>query len=342
MYRAWELGSQLKQWHVDCSWLLLSATLRPEEEQPLAEALAVPRINTILRGSARTDNLSVDVVQTASIQAAIDAVRQINAQIVFVKTYAEARMVATELGAGCMTWTSKAPEDDQHKALQHLANGGMLVATYGLSVGLNLKVKGENISRIILFGVPWSLSAFVQAASRIRQGGTATVIAWDLKEEAQSGVPEKKEIAAYLLAGFIEEIFSTFGPNAIDTIPVPHTPKPLRAYQECRNDALYVQGLQIDGSLEDCVLCGERSHSAARCHIMNGRCFTCGYTGHACKSCPNEDRIPACEHGFCSRCRLPTFEVAGVQVHSGSFGRDCTNTALADNVKMLLLCGMAR
>lgn len=59
--RAWELGSKLKQHKVACPWLLLSGTLRPEEDQPLAEALCIPRIHTVLRGNSRTDNLTVEV-----------------------------------------------------------------------------------------------------------------------------------------------------------------------------------------------------------------------------------------------------------------------------------------
>ena len=61
MNRAWELASQLKQRNIVCPWLLLSGTLRSEEEQPLAEALAIQKIHTVLRGSARTDNLIVEV-----------------------------------------------------------------------------------------------------------------------------------------------------------------------------------------------------------------------------------------------------------------------------------------
>ena len=59
--RAWELGSRLNHRNVVCPWLLLSGTLRPEEDKPLAEALAIRKIHTVLRGSARTENLIVEV-----------------------------------------------------------------------------------------------------------------------------------------------------------------------------------------------------------------------------------------------------------------------------------------
>jgi superfamily II DNA helicase RecQ len=59
--RAWEFGSRLKHRNVVCPWLLLSGTLRPEEDQSLAEALAIQKIHTVIRGSARTDNLIVEV-----------------------------------------------------------------------------------------------------------------------------------------------------------------------------------------------------------------------------------------------------------------------------------------
>jgi hypothetical protein len=61
IYRSWELCSQLTQQKVACPWLLLSGTLRPDEDLPLAEALSLSKIHTVLRGSARTENLNVEV-----------------------------------------------------------------------------------------------------------------------------------------------------------------------------------------------------------------------------------------------------------------------------------------
>ena len=65
--RAWELGSRLKQQDLKCPWLLLSGTLRPNEEQTLAEQLALPKIHTVLRGSARTENLILEVIISSSL-----------------------------------------------------------------------------------------------------------------------------------------------------------------------------------------------------------------------------------------------------------------------------------
>jgi superfamily II DNA helicase RecQ len=63
--RACEFGSQLKQRSLECPWLLLSGTLPPNEEQPLVETLALPKIHTVLRGSARTENLILEVIISA-------------------------------------------------------------------------------------------------------------------------------------------------------------------------------------------------------------------------------------------------------------------------------------
>ena len=65
--RVSELGSRLKQHDLKCPWLLLSGTLRPNEEQALAEQLALPKIHTVLRGSARTENLILEVIISASL-----------------------------------------------------------------------------------------------------------------------------------------------------------------------------------------------------------------------------------------------------------------------------------
>ena len=281
----------------------------------------------------------MQVVQTDTLQGATDKLKDMKPQIIFVKTYSEARMVAQSLGA--VAWWSRALEEEKCLALEHLENGGMLVATYGLSVGLNLMVRGKCIEKIALFGCPWSLSALVQAASRIRDGGTAYVIACDLREQAISGIPAQKEVAAYLVSGLIDEIFDVFG--TADTVPKSVTSeKPLPKYQDCRADALIVQGLQLDGTLDECILCGGIDHCEANCRRMRGLCYTCGLSGHPAKSCPLVLQVPACPIGFCSRCKLPTFKVAGVDVHSKSIGMDCTNTALSQKVKMILLCGGAR
>jgi hypothetical protein len=292
--------------------------------------------------NACVENLTqkvAQVVQTDTIQAAIDTVNNLKPQIIFVKTYSEARLVAQSLGA--VAWWSRASEEEKNMALEHLENGGTLVATYGLSVGLNLTVRGKCIERIALLGCPWGLSALVQAASRIREGGIAYVIAWDLKEQAISGKPGEKEVAALLVPGFIDEIFDVFG--TADTVPKSVTSlNPTPNYQDCRADALIVQGMQLDGSLEECILCGGSDHREADCLHVRGLCYTCGLSGHPSKCCPLATKVPACPTGFCPRCKLPTFKVAGVDVHSKSIGMDCTNTALSQKVKMILLCGSAR
>ncbi len=281
----------------------------------------------------------MQVVQADTLQVAIDKVKELKPQIVFVKTYREARVLADVLGA--VAWCSRASEQEKTMALEHLENGGMLVSTYGLSVGLNLTVRGKCIEIIVLFGCPWGLSSLVQAASRIRDGGTAYVIACDLKEQATSGKPGEKELAALLLPGYIDEIFDAFG-TAV-TVPRSVTAaKPTPNYQDCRADAMVVQGMQLDGTIGECILCGGSDHCEAKCQIMRGLCFTCGFSGHPAKSCPMVTKMPACPPGFCPRCKLPIFKVAGVEVHSKCIGMDCNNTALAQKVKMMLLCGRAR
>jgi hypothetical protein len=282
----------------------------------------------------------MQVVQADTLQVAIDKVKELKPQIIFVKTYSEARMLAESLGA--VAWWSRASEEAKTMALEHLENGGILVSTYGLSVGLNLKVRGKCIERIVLFGCPWGLSALVQAASRIREGGTAYVIACDLKEQATSGKPGEKELAALLLIGYIDEIFDAFG-TAVTVPRSVTTAKPTPNYQDCRADAMVVQGTQLDGTIDECILCGGSDHCEANCQHMRGLCYTCGLSGHPAKSCPMVTKVPACPTGFCTRCKLPIFKVAGVDVHhTKRIGMDCNNTALAQKVKMMLLCGRAR
>ncbi len=64
-----------------------------------------------------------------------------HAQITFVKTRADAVRIAASTGAAC--WHSKLEEAVKHQALQDFSQGHKrLVATYGLGVGMNLKVIG--------------------------------------------------------------------------------------------------------------------------------------------------------------------------------------------------------
>jgi hypothetical protein len=88
------------------------------------------------------------------------------------------------------------------------------------------------------------------------------------------------------------------------------------------------------------ICCGD--HATCRCACLTGVCFACGLRcDHGAKNCPHPALFPISKH-FCIRCKLPLFELAGVTLHSSScIGNECPNSALADQVKMLLLAGRA-
>ena len=239
-------------------------------------------------------------------------------------------------------WCSQLPETEKHEALKMLASGRPIVATYGLSVGLNLAFGNRRVRGVVLMGLPYSASSAVQAASRIRDGGTVKVFVWDLAETAASAGPAA-ELATLLLTDDIDGIFDLFSPGSIPAVPLleEQSGEVEPGYNEIRDDAQAVK--YMDENEEDlygtCGIC-RGLHFTNRCHELHGKCFSCGLSGHGSKSCKLRADIPAVRDGFCSRCKLPLFEVAGVQIHrKDQVGQDCGRTALADLGKMLLLCG---
>jgi hypothetical protein len=112
-----------------------------------------------------------------------------SAQITFVKSRADAERIATRLGAAC--WHSKLDEAIKIQALHDFGQGKKkLVSTYGLGVGMNLKVRGlayppsppshptmlilhrmqirgHPVSTVDLLDMPWSASCAVQVC-RVR------------------------------------------------------------------------------------------------------------------------------------------------------------------------------
>lgn len=336
--RAWELGSRLEAAAIP--WLLVSASLRVDEEQTLCRALNIKSIDCVLRGQARPAGVSFKIVHCASFADACKKAAQHSIDIMFVKTYKEARQVVASVPEIKKFWCSKLRDDEKSDALLELAKGRPIVATYGLSVGVNLSYGSRPVQNVALFGLPYSASSFVQAAGRIRRGGTVLVLAWDLHKTAACVEPTAQvELATLLLTDDVDGIYDLFSPSS-STSPV-SIPDEEATYNEIHEDACSVSAMDMDEEelARTCgICCGP--HVTNRCPELHGKCFSCGLSGHGTKICKLKNDIPGVPNGFCSRCRLPLFEVAGVWVHSeDELGQDCKRTALADLGKMLLLSG---
>lgn len=165
-----------------------------------------------------------------------------------------------------------------------------------------------------------------------------------------TGTDAQRELATHLRNGKqgIQAIYDLFGPSEpiIPSQPIrPVTPQTPTPYLEGMMNARLVQSIAsiVRSDLDDCVVCGRRdSHSAAHCPEMVGLCFTCGNKGHSSKHCPLKREEPATPSGFCCRCKLPVYVVAGVKVHDDKFGWECGNTVLAECAKSILMCGKVR
>lgn len=93
--RSWELSHQLLEANVTAAWILLSASLRAEDDCKLASALQV-RIDVVVRDQAITvkpQNVNVEVIECLSLEAAVLHANSFKPQIIYVKTYAEATKV---------------------------------------------------------------------------------------------------------------------------------------------------------------------------------------------------------------------------------------------------------
>ncbi len=246
-----------------------------------------------------------------------------------------------------MFWCSHMTDAEKCEALQALASGRPIVATYGLSVGLNLTCGNRRVRDVVLMGLPYNASSAVQAASRIRDGGTVHVFVWDLAKTAQNKqgfeTAEQVELATFLLTDDVDGIFDLFSPSSsVPPAPLIETlQERALTYQEIRIEASVVRDMDVDEKdlTRICgICCGY--HATNRCYLLYGKCFCCGLSGHGAKTCQHRTKIPAVRRGFCCRCMIPIVEVAGVQIHKkDEIGQDCKRTALADLAKMLLLSG---
>lgn len=275
---AYELSSRLRERNVKVTWLLLSATLRQSDEHPLAAALHVD-IGVVVRGAVKPDNVKMVLIETQCLAEAIQRAKGLEPQIIYVKSYAEARKV-TEIIPEAAIWTSRMSQSEKHAAVQHLERGGILVATYGFGVGLNLKVRSKFPSKICALGIPWSAESAVQAAGRMREGGIFWIIEWELGTQAKSPIRGMQELATILLVQEPEAVFQLF---EADTLPAALSkPMSVPKYSDLRNSALLAKS--FTASVSWCAICCE-PHTSSACSKVKGVCFTCGSTGHPAKTC---------------------------------------------------------
>ena len=299
--RAYELSSRLRERNVKVTWLLLSATLRQSDEHPLAAALHVD-IDVVVRGAAKPDNINMVLIETGCLGEAIQRVKGLQPEIIYVKTYSEARRVAEAIPAAAV-WASRLTPAEKHAAVQHLERGGILVATYGFGVGLNLKVRSKFPSKICAFGIPWSAESAVQAAGRMREGGVFWIIEWELGTQAKSPIRGLQELATILLVEDPEAVFQLF---EVDTPPAARPqPLPVPKYSDIRKNALLAKA--FTASVSWCAICCG-PHASSTCSKVRGVCFTCGSTGHPAKTCQSSrlSQVPPHFHRVFMYCLLDT------------------------------------
>jgi hypothetical protein len=108
--------------------------------------LHLPGFDTKIRGDPRpSSGLQIEILPMNEMH------KSDRAQLTYVKTIAEAEFFAAE--HGIVYYHSKMSASEQSKALDALAAGIPVVATYGLGVGLNLKVKGKPITSVDIRGM---------------------------------------------------------------------------------------------------------------------------------------------------------------------------------------------
>jgi hypothetical protein len=87
----------LREAKVTAVWILLSATLRAEDDYKLASALQVD-IDVIVRDKLQQpQNVNIQVIQSLSIETAALHAKSFKPQIIYVKTYADATKVRSIL-----------------------------------------------------------------------------------------------------------------------------------------------------------------------------------------------------------------------------------------------------
>ncbi len=122
---------------------------RCDEETMLLRMLNLPLFHVRIRGDPRPSNVIIEIVK---INDDDERERIGRAQLTFVKRRAEAEAFAAKWNVKCHH--SKLCPVDKASALNDLAiMGTPIVATYGLSVGVNIKVKGKYVSSVDIDGM---------------------------------------------------------------------------------------------------------------------------------------------------------------------------------------------
>ena len=157
----------------------LTLVSRREEEAKLTRMLKIAEFQLKIRGDPRpASNVAIDILYQEEPE------RKEIAQITFVKTRAEAEKLAAKwkvslpMRVVLLRHTdqvkchhSKLSSDDKAHALTSLAAGHPIVATYGLAVGMNLKVQGQPVKSVDTIALPWSVASFAHVVGRIRNAG---------------------------------------------------------------------------------------------------------------------------------------------------------------------------
>jgi hypothetical protein len=132
-----------------CVIFALNPFYRCDEETMLRRMLNLPSFHVRIRGDPRPSNVIIEIV---NINDDKEMERMGRAELTFVKTRAETEAFAAKWNVKC--YHSKLSLVDKASALNDLSTMGTpIVATYGLSVGVNIKVKGKSVSSVDIYGM---------------------------------------------------------------------------------------------------------------------------------------------------------------------------------------------
>jgi hypothetical protein len=243
----WEVGARFG---LQMPTLLLTATLRPSTEIQVIADLgleAVKSFHVIRAPSDQGRNVAIEWY--TSKKEAIDWLKQIKPNIIFVMSRKEAEDLAAELGV--LFIHSKLDDAVRKDRIARVLQGACCVATSSIGVGVNLDPK-----HVVVFGTTFCVELLQQLLGRLRdERGRATVLVSRNKLLTVSqNDPRIAEVCKLLLDedNFPANLYRLMDEVAPEEEAEPFEPISVPEYRECRQLALKVS-CRIDINCQNAV-----------------------------------------------------------------------------------------
>ena len=356
----WSFAAQLAKFNIHPRFFALTATLRPSDVDDLCSRLGISNIS-VMRFSCIRKDTQLELRKFAGRDAAREALfawarkNQDEYLVILCTSVADATGISLELD--CPMSASTTSHQD-NTLVARFRSRKCMVGTSRAGTGLDL----PEISRVALYGQPFSSEHIVQAIGRIRGVGIAALFYF--KEAHRSSDDEVcKHVASSMCgADLLDKLYNVLdgtdakglerscnvGPQAASAATLSHgvaiinsasvQTRVLHLKQRLGILKATFETIMMTTCCKVCyILTGKRLlHEIKSCQRIFNICLHC-FESHQSRSCP---RLPKLGR-LCFRCFLPLDPVCGISFHDGPSGNKCDQIS-CDMLKPLCMLLFAK